>query len=246
MTILVPKRSTEAVLYSFDWTRDLAPTSDTLQSFTLVRSTGTVTIGTTANTDKAVTAILSGGADGETATFLLTVVTTGGQTLARDLSLTISDGSTAIYPSTNTKRQLVEMAFEEIGLAGYEFDATPEEQASTLRRLDALMAEWAGPGVNLDVGYNFPPIMGGSDLDDASGVPDFAMNIVAIKLAIRIMPAIGKTMSPETSQAMSAGWTGLRNALAVIPNRTLPRRTIRGAGAKPWGTWNPFQQAGNG
>jgi hypothetical protein len=40
------------------------------------------------------------------------------------------------------KRQLIELAFGEIGSAGYEFGRTPEEVTDALTRLNALMYQW--------------------------------------------------------------------------------------------------------
>ena len=45
-----------------------------------------------------------------------------------------------------TKRQFVAQAFEEIGLASYVFDLTPEQLQSALRRLDTMMAAWNALG----------------------------------------------------------------------------------------------------
>ena len=39
-----------------------------------------------------------------------------------------------------SKRQFVEAAFEEVGLAAYAFDIQPQQLESALRRLDAMMA----------------------------------------------------------------------------------------------------------
>jgi hypothetical protein len=54
-----------------------------------------------------------------------------------------------------TKRQFVDAAFEEIGLASYVFDLTTEELLPRLvRRLDAMMAQWNAKGIRL--GYPLP------------------------------------------------------------------------------------------
>src|SRR4051812_15238244 len=53
-----------------------------------------------------------------------------------------------------TKRQLAADALGSIGIADYEFDVTPDEQLSVIRRLDAMMATWEARGVR--VGYLFP------------------------------------------------------------------------------------------
>lgn len=235
MTILAPKPTADTVLYTFDLKATLG--DDTIASFTFVRTSGTVTIGTTANTDTAVTALLSGGADGETAGFTLTVTTAAGQVFARTYTLHVSNTASE-NPSTTTKRVLVNMAFEEMTLAGYEFDATPEEQASTMRRLDALMAEWAT--ASLDLGYNFPATFGQGDLEDPTNIPDATVNTVIMQLALRSAPSIGKTLSPESRKALADGMIALRTAYAVIPRVSFPDGTVRGSGRSPWGRRWPF------
>lgn len=234
--VLDPKQPTETVAYYIDWSRQLL--TDTIVSYTLAVTSGTVTITADENGAQFIRMVVAGGADGEVATFSCQIVTYDEQRLDRDLSLVIADAATAITPATTTKRTIVNMAFEEIGLAGYEFDASPQEQFSVLRRLDALMADWKSQSLNL--GYNAPPTIGAGDLDDESGIPDNALNTVVMSLALRAMPAIGKSMSPETRVALAQGMGALRTAYAVIPGRTLPRSTPRGSGNKPSSTWWPF------
>jgi hypothetical protein len=48
-----------------------------------------------------------------------------------------------------SKRQFVEAAFEEIGLASYVFDLQPEQIDSACRRLDTMMAQWNAVGIRL-------------------------------------------------------------------------------------------------
>lgn len=140
-------------------------------------------------------------------------------------------------PSTSTKRTIVTMAYEESSLAGYEFDVTPEELVTALRRLDALMAEWE-PTIAL--GYNFPAVFGNGDLDDLSGIPDFAIDVAAKYLALRISPMMGKTYSAESRYALAAGMRDLRAKTAVVPVSTLPITTPRGMGNRYLSRWQPF------
>ncbi len=74
-----------------------------------------------------------------------------------------------------------------MGLSPYEFDITPEEYSSALNTLDFLMAEWAVS--SLDLGYAFPATLGGGDLEDVSGIPDFSVNAASLSLAQRQAPA---------------------------------------------------------
>lgn len=139
--------------------------------------------------------------------------------------------------STATKRAVVEMAYEECSLAGYEFDRTPEEYFTGLRRLDALMREWEP---TLPLGYNFPDAFGGGDLDEPIGIPDQALDVAAKYLALRIYPVMGKEMAPTSVYALSAGLSALRAQAQFVPRVTLPAYTVRGMGNAPWSIWSPF------
>lgn len=137
-----------------------------------------------------------------------------------------------------TKGQLCDMAREEAGLAGFTFDATPEEKASHLRRLDAMMATWPWSAL----GYNAPAAIGGSAAEDALGIPSRFLEAASGWLALRIQPGIGKSMSPEARAALAHN-LGLVRAFAgtaAIGAVALPSGTLRGAGNKPLSTWNPY------
>jgi hypothetical protein len=131
-----------------------------------------------------------------------------------------------------TKRQYIEEAFTEIGLADYVFNLTPNELATALRRLDGMMAEWNARGIRL--GYPLPLSPGLSDLDEQTSVPDRANEAIVLNLACRIAPSYGK-------QAMAATMTSARGALNTIMVRAatptpmqFPRTMPAGAGNKPW------------
>lgn len=242
MEYLVPKKPDEAVSFLVDWSRQIGADAIGEYTFTVTQGTVTVVASETRNFGSFLRIVISGGADGETAIIRNVVTTLEGQTFTRDLSLLVAGDVTAVTPTTTTKRTIVNMAFEEIGLAGYEFDATPEEQFSALRRLDALMAEWRS--TSLDIGYNFPAAIGTGDLDDVSNIPDTALNAVVTSLALRICPAIGKTLSVESRQAYAQAMSALRTAYAIPVERALPRSTPRGIGNKPWSVWQPFGPTG--
>lgn len=138
-----------------------------------------------------------------------------------------------------TKRQLCADALGEIGIADYEFDVTPDEQAMVLRRLDAMMATWEARTVR--VGYLFPSSADGSDPDDDSGLPDSAVETVFLNLAIRVAPSFGKTVSAETKKSARDGWDLLLIRGAQPIPQQLPSTLPRGAGQKSWRAQNqPF------
>ena len=132
---------------------------------------------------------------------------------------------TISVPVGRPKRDIIELAFDDCGLAGYEFDRTPEEQSMALRKLNALMLEW--PWNKL--GYA-QPAYGAGQVEGASGLPDAAINAVAQYLALRIAPGIGNTLSAESRASMAHSRAVLFGEIATIPDMSLPGNTARGQG----------------
>lgn len=137
-----------------------------------------------------------------------------------------------------TKRQFVNQAFDEIGLASYIFDLTPEQLLSALRRLDAMMATWNGLGLRLS--YPLPSSPQNSDLDQQTDVPDSAIEAIYTNLGLRLAPAFGKTVSPETRAAAKAAYDVLLQRATAPIDLQLPATMPAGAGNKPWRVDNPF------
>jgi hypothetical protein len=132
---------------------------------------------------------------------------------------------TISLPVGRPKRDIIELAFDDCGLAGYEFDRTPEEQGMALRKLNALMMEWPWSGL----GYS-QPSYGTGQVEGPSGIPDSAINAVAQYLALRIAPGMGNALSPELRASMASSKAVLFAQLAVIPDMALPGNTTRGTG----------------
>ena len=138
-----------------------------------------------------------------------------------------------------TKRQLIEQAFEEAGLAAYVFDLSPEQLQSALRRLDSMMATWMEKGIIL--GYPIPGSPNDSVLSDASNIPDYAVETVYLNLAIRIAPAFGKATMPDTKASAKSALDALLVRFAFPNEQQFPVGTPAGAGAKSWRlNGNPF------
>lgn len=129
-----------------------------------------------------------------------------------------------------TKRQLIEAAHAELGLADYVFDLPAEQLQLALRKLDGMMAEWDGMGLRL--GYAIPGSVEGGDLDTDAGIPDIAWETVSMNLAVRLAPQFGKQVSTETKAAAKRGLTMLLGK--VMPNEQTFGRIPAGAGNKPW------------
>jgi hypothetical protein len=138
-----------------------------------------------------------------------------------------------------SKRQFVAAAFEEIGLASYVFDLSPEQLQSAMRRIDAMMADWNGKGIRL--GYPLPNSPQDSDLDEPTLVPDWANEAIITNGAVRLAPGYGKVVMPETKAVAKDSYNTLLQRAAMPPEQQLPATMPAGAGNKPWRVYdNPF------
>ena len=137
-----------------------------------------------------------------------------------------------------TKRQFVEEAFDQIGLAGYVFDLQPQQLQSALAKLDAMIATWNGKGIRL--GYPLPSSPQDSDLDEETLVPDSANEAIYTNLAIRIAPSFGKAVAVEGKVAAKQAYDILLQRATAPIDKQLPSTMPAGAGNKPWRIDNPF------
>jgi hypothetical protein len=138
-----------------------------------------------------------------------------------------------------SKRQFVNAAFVEIGLASYVFDLSPEQMGVARRRLDAMMAAWNAKGIRL--GYPLPSSPQDSDLDEQTNVPDSAYEAIICSLAIRLAPSYGKQVMIETKTTAKQGYDILLQRATFPLEKQLPATTPAGAGNKPWRVYdNPF------
>ncbi len=98
--------------------------------------------------------------------------------------------------------------------------------SSPYARLDAMMQEWYA-AYGLDLGYTFTDPVGANDV---ATIPPGAVQVVATSLALRLAPALGRQVSPETRKAQADGFASLRVAYMRIPTMQLGRNTVAGAG----------------
>lgn len=227
--------------YSFSWIGRLNGAE--IDSAALELKRGAVVLSGVSNTLTSISCTISGGKPCERVELVSRIETTAGDTLEETILLSIEpSGWAQIGPSTATKRQIIEMAYEECSLAGYEFNVTPEELFSGLRKLDALMAEWRA--TDKDLNYNAPEIFGGGDLEDMSGIPDATISGVAISLAMAIAPAMGKAMGRETRQRLSSSMAAIRSICARVRDMGWSRSTVAGSGNRFRSRCSPFMPVG--
>ena len=135
-----------------------------------------------------------------------------------------------------TKRQFVNQAFEEIGLASYVYDLTPEQLNSAVTKLDSMMATWNAKGIRL--GYPLVSNPDQSDIESDTFVPDSAFEAITTNLAIRLAPSYGKTVSQDTKAIAKDAFNTLLSRAAVPPEMQLPDAMSLGAGNRLYD--NPF------
>lgn len=138
-----------------------------------------------------------------------------------------------------SKRQFIEGAFEEIGLASYTFDLQPQQIESALRRLDAMMAEWNAKGIRL--GYPLPSSPQFSDVSAQSEVPDSANEAIITNLALKLAPSYGRTPMANTMITAKTAYNTLLSRATMPMEQQFPGTLPSGAGNKPWRMYdNPF------
>lgn len=137
-----------------------------------------------------------------------------------------------------TKRQFINQAFEEVGLAAYVFDLTPDQLQSAMRRLDSMMAAWNAKGIRL--GYPIPSSPDDGDLDTETGVPDSANEAIYLNLGIRLAPGFGKVVSNDTKMSAKSSYDTLLARAAMPAEQQFPGTMPLGAGNKPWTLDTPF------
>lgn len=118
-----------------------------------------------------------------------------------------------------TKRQIVEQAFAEIGLASYEFDIQPDGLQSALRQLDAMLAMWSGTqGIRI----GFAGGDGFGDIAADTEVPLWAVEGLYYNLALRLAPSFGKMPNPVTVANAKAGLDAIRVRCVPVTTRRTP------------------------
>ena len=138
-----------------------------------------------------------------------------------------------------SKRQFIEAAFAEIGLASYVFDLQPEQLEAARQRLDAMMADWNGKGIRL--GYPIPVSPQDGSIDEQTNVPDSAYEAIICNLGIRLAPSYGKQVMNETKATAKQGYDMLMQRATFPLEQQFPNTMPSGAGNKPWRVYdNPF------
>lgn len=129
-----------------------------------------------------------------------------------------------------TKRQFIEEAFDEAGLAAYVFDLSPSQMNSAKYKMDRMLAVWNAKGIR--IGYPIPPSRSTDDLNVVTNVPDSAHEAIITNLAIRIAPSYGKIISKDTKNIAKSSLTVLLLRATRAMEVQFPETMPLGAGHK--------------
>ena len=130
-----------------------------------------------------------------------------------------------------TKRQIVEQALEELGLASYVFDMQPEQVESAKLKLDTMMGLWDAKDIRF--GYPLGSSAKSGDLDEETHIPDYAIEAVRLNLAIRLASSFGKAVPVELKAMAKDAFETIQLAMLSNPPRVrLDPSLPRGAGHK--------------
>jgi hypothetical protein len=131
-----------------------------------------------------------------------------------------------------TKRELVNNAFTEIGLAGYDFDLTPDNLQQALQYMDGMMGLWMVKGIHVNWPFNMSPT--DANLDTPVDLPVYAQLPIWLNAAVHISASFGKTLSNTTNNNAMASYTTLLGVFATPCERSFTDTLPLGAGNKPW------------
>jgi hypothetical protein len=129
---------------------------------------------------------------------------------------------------TTTKKEIIDAAYEEIGLAGYVFDITPDEYTGALNRLNRFGAELDAMGVRF--GYQIPTTAQASTINDPSGIPDWAEEGVITNLAVRLARTIGRQIAPDLAKRARESYKVLTLGTVDLNQMQMPRTMPIGMG----------------
>jgi hypothetical protein len=129
-----------------------------------------------------------------------------------------------------TKRQIIDLSYSAVGLAGYTFDLQPEQIDATRQMLDAMMAQWNAQGIRLGWPIPSSPING--DVDEETNLPDSALSAVYLNLGTLVATMHGKQVTPMyLGMARAAKDAMFTQAVKAVP-RQMPGGYPLGAGYK--------------
>ena len=91
------------------------------------------------------------------------------------------------------KLDILNLAFDEIGLSDYIYNLEPDQLATANKKIDAMVSAWS-------IAHQFPyPI--GTEYNDPTDIQMNIVEIVYLNAAVRLAPSFGKQASTDTKNA---------------------------------------------
>ena len=131
-------------------------------------------------------------------------------------------------PGGPTNREIIDRAYRSMGVSDAMFGRTAEEYAVGVEVLSSMMFE--SPFDLL--GYVQQDGGEGSRVEAESGIDRKYLEPVALMLAERLAPVIGKQLLPGVMKAKNRAYSLLCAAVVTIPDAQYQDGTPRGAGAR--------------
>lgn len=122
-----------------------------------------------------------------------------------------------------TMREVVQDAFEEIGVKTAEVPLTADELQSGIRRCNDMLTQWSDIGIT--PGYN--EVLNG---DDRLNLDRNAIGAVKYKLAIRLAPSYQKIVTPSLIDAAEDAYNTLLASVTDLSNVAYPDTLPMGSG----------------
>lgn len=133
--------------------------------------------------------------------------------------------TTLPIPSGPTNKEIIDRAYQALGISDAMFGRTPEEYAEAVLVLGGMAEEWPFDQIGFVV-----EDAAGLRAEEESGIARKWLNAVAHALAEQLAPTVGKTLTPEARKVKNRSYSQLCAAVAVIPQAEYADATPRGAG----------------
>ena len=130
-------------------------------------------------------------------------------------------------PGGLLNKEIIDLAYTVLGVSDAMFGRTDEEYASAMVMLRAMMGEWPFNQLGFDTGD--------ARVGSRSGIDAKWLTAVGYALALRIGPAIGKTLAPNAQGVANRAYSALCAAYAVPGQAAWSPGTARGTGHRPGG-----------
>jgi hypothetical protein len=137
-------------------------------------------------------------------------------------------------PSGPTNREIIDRAYQVLGLSDSMFGRSEDEYASAMRPLGGMMLEWPFSALGF-----ITEDAAGLRSEEESGIDRKYLDTVGYALAERLAPTIGKDLSAAAMKVKAGLYSRVCADVTVIPAASYRDGTVRGGGARRWPVYYP-------